>query len=367
MQTLRLPINPSQLAGDDAQGAIERAASILRAGGIVAFPTETVYGLGANALQAEAVAKIFKAKQRPSWDPVIVHIGDLSMLPLIISPRQVNSCAERLMEAYWPGPLTLLLPRSESVPGIVTAGRQLVGVRMPANAVARALIAAAGVPIAAPSANSFGRISPTTAAHVLEDLDGRIDAILDAGETTHGVESTVVDASVEPVVLYRPGMVTLREIQAICGSAHAWIASDSVAESIADQANDGERASLPAPGVGIRHYAPRARLALIEGEPNEQPAKLVAAAREASREQLRVGVMLPANFLAIGRTELPANAIVFDWGDWGDLPQLAHRLFAGLRALDAAGVDTIFCPLPTSSGIGAALEDRLRKAAKLEA
>jgi L-threonylcarbamoyladenylate synthase len=237
---------------------------------------------------------------------------------------------------------------------------------MPANPVAKALIAAAGVPIAAPSANRFGGMSPTTAAHVLEDLDGRIDAILDGGATTHGVESTVVDASVEPVILYRPGVVTLEEIQRICGSAHAWVPSNALVKSTDGKSTDGEPESLPSPGVGIRHYAPRARLMLVEGEAADQAAQLVAAAREALQEQLRVGVMLPANFLARGRVELSAKAIVFEWGDWGDLEELAHRLFAGLRELDAAGVDTILCPLPPPEGIGAALQDRLTKAARLE-
>jgi L-threonylcarbamoyladenylate synthase len=243
---------------------------------------------------------------------------------------------------------------------------------MPANPVAQALLAAAGAPIAAPSANRFGRVSPTTAAHVLEDLDGRIDAILDGGETTHGVESTVVDASVEPVVVYRPGVVSLEEIQRICGSARAWEAPDSPGKSTDGKSTGGAPESLPSPGVGIRHYAPRARLTLIGSEGNrgelpEQAARLIAAAQEAIQQRLRVGVMLPGNFLARGRAELPADAAIFDWGDWRDLQQLAHRLFAGLRQLDAAGVDTILCPLPPPEGIGAALRDRLTKAAKLEA
>jgi L-threonylcarbamoyladenylate synthase len=362
MRTLRLTINPDNLESEEAQTAIREAASILLGGGLVAFPTETVYGLGANALRADAVARIFEAKQRPSWDPVIVHISDLSMLSNVTASVRFTSCAKRLMQLYWPGPLTLLLPKSEGVPDIVTAGRLLVGVRMPANRVAQKLMATAGVPIAAPSANSFGRISPTTATHVLEDLDGRIDAILDAGETTHGVESTVVDASVEPVVLYRPGVITLQDIQEVCGSAYAWTPSDSSGKSI-----ESSPASLPSPGVGIRHYAPRACLVLITGEASEQPAKLVLAARQARQKQLRIGVMLPANFLTTGCGELTENALVFEWGDWNNLRELAHRLFAGLRELDFAGVDTILCPLPQSAGIGAALQDRLMKAAKSEA
>ena len=174
---------------------IVHAAEILRSGGTVAFPTETVYGLGANALDADAVARIFAAKERPGWDPVIVHVSDRAMLDQVaIVPEQ----AERLIAAFWPGPLTLLLPRTPQVPDNVTAGRPLVGVRMPAHPVALALIEATGLPIAAPSANRFGRTSPTTITHVLEDLDHRIHAVLDGGPTTVGVESTVIGLKTAP-------------------------------------------------------------------------------------------------------------------------------------------------------------------------
>src|SRR5579875_1457140 len=189
--TLRLSVDPLAPESESFHASIGRAAEMLRAGGTVAFPTETVYGLGANALDAAAVAGIFEAKQRPAWDPLIVHVSSLEMLDQVAE----NFCdnAQRLAEVFWPGPLTMLLPRRPVVPDAVTAGRPLVGVRMPSHPVALALIEAAGVPIAAPSANSFGRISPTTAQHVAEDLDGRIDAILDGGETIHGVESTVIE------------------------------------------------------------------------------------------------------------------------------------------------------------------------------
>src|SRR6202034_1838841 len=173
--------------------AMAQAASILGRGGTVALPTETVYGLGANALDLKAVAAIFAAKERPGWDPLIVHVADEAMLAGVVG--DVPEAARRLMRAFWPGPLTLLLPRSAEVPDAVTAGRPLVGVRMPSHPVALALIRRAGVPIAAPSANLFGHVSPTTAAHVLEDLDGRIDAVLDSGPAPQGVESTVLDVS----------------------------------------------------------------------------------------------------------------------------------------------------------------------------
>src|SRR5215471_8002853 len=207
MQTLRLAVDPNDLASEASRSSLRQAAEILRGGGTVALPTETVYGLGANALDVAAIAKIFAAKQRPSWDPLIVHISDMEMLRRITSA--VPESAAKLIAAFWPGPLTLLLPKSEAVPATVTAGRLRVGVRMPQHPVAHALICEAGVPIAAPSANRFGRISPTTAEHVLEDLDGRIDAILDSGETTHGLESTVIDVCEDPCVVYRPGVISL--------------------------------------------------------------------------------------------------------------------------------------------------------------
>jgi L-threonylcarbamoyladenylate synthase len=363
MKTLRLPIDPEDLQSESSRAAIETAASILRGGGLVAFPTETVYGLGANALDAKAVEGIFQAKQRPAWDPLIVHISDRAMLPSVVaslSPGELlPPAAAALISSFWPGPLTLLLPKAEAIPPIVTARRPLVGVRMPSHPVARALIAQAGVPIAAPSANRFGRTSPTRGDHVLDDLDGRIDAILDAGETAHGLESTVVDASQEPVVVYRPGIISLREIREVCGSAVMWKASDAENHTTPES----EFRSMPSPGLGVRHYAPRARVVLIDGVSAELPTALLRAIEQAGGRHSSVGVMLPANFL---REPVPDEAVIFNWGDWNDVPMLAHRLFAGLRQLDTTGVDVILCPLPPAEGLGIAIRDRLLKAAKTE-
>jgi L-threonylcarbamoyladenylate synthase len=321
-----------------AENGIPQAAGILRAGGTVAFPTETVYGLGANALDAVAVAKIFQAKERPGWDPVIVHVCDLSMLEGLI---EVPPQAWALIGAFWPGPLTLLLPRADLIPEIVTAGRPLMGVRMPAHPVALELIRTAGVPVAAPSANRFGRTSPTTAAHVLEDLDGRIDAVLDGGATTVGVESTVLD--VGEMLIYRPGAVTVEMISAVAGAARVFSGG-----ALAGEAPE----SLPSPGVGLRHYAPRARLVLVEGEVEMRES--VAGLKDSGE---RVGVMLPDGWdVGKGRE--------FRWGSWGDREALARRLFAGLRELDEAGVNVIVCPVPEAGGLGDALRDRLRKAAR---
>lgn len=351
MKTLRLRIDAGDLDDSVSRQSIRQAAEILRAGGTVAFPTETVYGLGANALDPQAVAKIFAAKQRPNWDPLIVHVADASMVADLT--LQVPGKAQRLMEAFWPGPLTLLLPKSERVPGIVTAGLRRVGLRMPAHPVASALLQAARLPIAAPSANSFGRTSPTRADHVAEDLDGRIDAILDGGETTHGVESTVVAVSDEGCVVYRPGVVTLDQIRAVCGG--------DVMLQTSGMPGEEPTGGAESPGLSLRHYAPRARLVLIEGEGEDQQAAFGEAAEASEQQGESVGLMLPDAFQrsVIGRT-----ARVYRWGKWSDPEELAQRLYAGLRWLDAGGATAIICPVPTGEGIAVAIRDRLRKAAR---
>ena len=350
MKTLRLTVDPAHLESAGAEKALTRAAAILRAGGLVALPTETVYGLGANALDKAAVERIFEAKQRPSWDPVIVHIANESMLDGLV--RDVPEPARRLMIAFWPGPLTLLLPRTAAVPDAVTAGRPLVGIRMPAHPVALELIRLAGVPVAAPSANTFGRISPTTAAHVLDDLDGRIDAVLDAGPTAHGVESTVLDPGQSPMVIYRPGAVTAAQILEIAGPVKLFRGGPL---------QQAPREALPSPGVGLRHYAPKARLVLVEGPLAELGAHLAGAAL--AWPGVRLGVMLPAEVAASGAL---ATAAVYAWGRWAAPEEMARELYAGLRALDARGCTVILCPLPPAEGIGAAIRDRLRKAAHAE-
>ena len=349
VKTLRLVVDAAHLDTADAQETLERAAKILRAGGQVALPTETVYGLGANALDAAAVNRIFAAKERPAWDPVIVHVADEAMLEVLV--ERVPDAARKLMKAFWPGPLTLLLPRTAAVPDAVTAGRPLVGVRMPAHPVALEVIRRAGVPVAAPSANLFGHISPTTAAHVLADLDGRIDAVLDAGPTEHGVESTVLDPCQTPMMIYRPGAVTSSQIREIAGAVEIYL--------------DGgvprtrPREALPSPGLGLRHYAPRARLVLIEGDLAGLAARLEGTLMDLPEDQ--VGVMLPDGIHA------PAGAeVVFAWGRWEAPEELARTLYAGLRRLDGQGCTVILCPLPPAEGIGAAIRDRLLKAGNRE-
>jgi L-threonylcarbamoyladenylate synthase len=353
MQTLRLAVDPHDLASEASHSSLKRAAEILRGGGTVALPTETVYGLGANALDASAIAKIFVAKQRPSWDPLIVHISDLEMLRQVVSAVTVS--AEKLIKAFWPGPLTLLLPKSNNIPDAVTANRPRVGVRMPQHPVAHALIREAGVPIAAPSANRFGRTSPTTAAHVAEDLEGRVDAILDSGETTHGLESTVIDVCEDPCIIYRPGIISFEQIRSAGVNAVMFCAPEKERAS--------EPASLPSPGVGLRHYAPKAKLILIDGSGGAQITAFSNALRQAKQNGGTLGLMLPDAF------EDSADArdtVIYRWGKWNDAEELAQRLFAGLRFLDKTGVTVILCPLPAGEGIGAAIRDRLLKAARKE-
>lgn len=348
-RTLRLTVDASDLDSLISRAVLDQAAAILRRGGTVAFPTETVYGLGANALDPLAVAKIFEAKQRPAWDPLIVHVANDEHLRRVAA--SVPSAARRLMDAFWPGPLTLLLARASALPEMVTAGRPRVGVRMPSHPVARRLIELADLPIAAPSANSFGRTSPTRAEFVLEDLDGRIDAVLDAGQTTLGLESTVVDVGVQPPLLYRPGMVTMEQLRAFCPKM---IPYHPVQDSSVEQA------AHSSPGTGLKHYAPNARLLLVERDEIEN---MFSLAHEFEVQGEIVGIMLLDGLMPSSDNPMEVSRI-YHWGAWDDQATLARRLFSGLRELDAAGATVILCPLPEEGGLGVALRDRLMKAAR---
>jgi L-threonylcarbamoyladenylate synthase len=331
--------------------AIGSAADCLRRGGLVAFPTETVYGLGVHALDAAAVHRLFQAKQRPAHDPLIVHIrdfGDVGRLAI-----NVPDGARMLAARFWPGPLTLVLQRAAIVPDAVTAGLETVALRVPAHPVAAALIAAAAIPVAAPSANLFSRPSPTRAEHVLQDLDGRIDLVLDGGPATVGVESTVLDLSRTPPTVLRPGAVTMSMLREV------------LPDVVALTAVPAEDAPMPSPGLLSKHYSPRVPFTLYEGP--SQPAVLARLLRDAEsavREGRRVGLVLAEeDEKLVARLAEPRKIEVRYLGREADAEQVATRLFGAIRDLDALNVDLILARSFPAEGLGAAVLDRMRRAA----
>lgn len=357
-----LRVTPSG-EGPGDKAAIADAAAVLRAGGLVAFPTETVYGLGADATSARAVEGIFAAKGRPHSDPLIVHLAAADELGRVV--RAVPELAAWLAGRFWPGPLTLILPRAETIPPIVAAGGSTVGVRVPAHPVARALITAAGVPLAAPSANRFMHTSPTTAAHVLADLDGRIECVLDAGPCAVGVESTVLDVTVTPPRILRPGGVTLEALRAVAPEI-AGPAETPAVEASSEQ-GVGEHAMRPppparAPGQMMRHYAPHTRLVVFDAEGPRGLAAVRAELLAARARAERAAALLPDDEARALESELP-GVVVAGLGPAGDLAAHTRRLYAALRELDALGLDLIAAHTFSREGLGLALADRLRRAA----
>ena len=309
-----------------------------------------MYGLGANALDANAAAKIFAAKQRALNDPLIVHIADIKALPRLTGEGWVGAAregAKLLIEKFWPGPLTLVLPRGERIPRIVTAGGEKVAIRMPNHAVALALIHAAGVPIAAPSANLFGHVSPTTAQHVLDDLDGRIDLILDGGPTTIGVESTVLDVTVDPPQILRPGGVTREQIKNALAIGY-WLLDESHQLPIANSQ------SPPSPGMLEKHYAPNARLVITK---DTHALKSLLIESKIENPKSKIGLLLMAHEQAAFLDHSPKFVLGENYNT------AAQNLYAGLRALDSADVDMILVTQVEPVGIGEAIADRLRRAA----
>jgi L-threonylcarbamoyladenylate synthase len=335
--------------------AIAEAAELLRRGGLVAFPTETVYGLGANALSAEAVQGVFAAKGRPSTDPLIVHVSDMDGLARVC--RATPPVAMKLAQAFWPGPLTLIVPRHPDVPVEVTAGLETVAVRVPAHPVARALLRAAGVPVAAPSANRFSRPSPTTATHVLEELGGRIPLVLDGGATPVGVESTIVDCTVTPPVIRRAGGVTLEQLREVIPHI-----------AMRDEHRDEAEAQV-APGQLLRHYAPTARLTLYAGAVEAVRVRVAAEARTLAAQGLRVGLLVPAEDAlalapAVAALAAQGRVLLRACGTREHPESMAAALFATLRRLDADQPDVVLATDAGTAGIGAAIRDRLTRAAE---
>ena len=333
--------------------AIEEAAAALKAGKLVVFPTETVYGLGAHALDPVAVQKIFDAKERPANDPLIVHIAHIG---------QVSQCAvgmpagaRKLGLSFWAGPLTIVLKKKPEVPDLVTAGLDSVALRVPAHRVARALMEMAGVPIAAPSANRFSRPSPTTAAHVIEDLDGRVDLILDGGPTDIGLESTIVDFTVDPPVVRRPGGITFEQVHSL------------VPEVVMGEGQESGDQPQVAPGQLLKHYAPKAEMTLYEGPAGAVVKRIASDARTSVAQGNKVGILAPEEDLsALAPLIAPSAAAgkieVRPIGSREDLDRAGRELFAAIRALDGTGVSIILASSPGNDGLARAIRDRLVRA-----
>ncbi|MCX7748881.1 MAG: L-threonylcarbamoyladenylate synthase [Clostridia bacterium] len=323
------------------------AAEILRGGGLVAFPTETVYGLGANALDEKAVEKIFEAKGRPSDNPLIVHISGMDALEELVN--EVPSVMRPLVKTFWPGPLTVVLRKSGIVPRVITAGLNTVAVRMPEHPVALQLIRESGVPVAAPSANTSGKPSPTMAKHVIEDLSGKVDVIIDAGISKVGLESTVLDLTVDPPMILRPGGISLHEL------------SKAIGEVVLDPAlmKSGAADVVPkAPGMKYTHYSPKADVIIVEGELSKIVKTISKMAEESRKQGKKVGI------LATEQTkELYSLNHILCVGNRDEPQTIAANLFNLLREFDRLKVDVVFAEAVDRSNIGFAIMNRLTKAA----
>ena len=324
---------------DDAAG-IEKAAEILKNGGLVAMPTETVYGLAANALDGAAVAKIFKAKGRPADNPLIVHIAEFEELyPLVSS---VPEKAKALAEAYWPGPLTIILPKSDIIPDEVSAGLSTVAVRMPSHPTAHELIKKSSCPLAAPSANSSGLPSPTTAQHVVDDMDGKIDAIIDGGECAVGIESTVVTLATEVPCLLRPGGITHAQLEAVLGKV-------DIDPAVLAQLKDGVQPASP--GMKYKHYSPKAEVFIVTGSLQSFKFYLDSVRQEGDMALCFTGE----------EKDIPVSCLPF--GDENDSLQQAQKLFSALRKFDEFGAKRVFVRAPSKDGVGLGVYNRLLRAA----
>lgn len=325
--------------------SLEEAGRLIREGELVGMPTETVYGLGANALDETAVRKIFAAKGRPADNPLIVHVSCLAEIAPLV--REIPESAKRLMEAFWPGPMTLILPKSDAIPSVVSAGLDTVGIRLPRSEAARALIRAAGRPIAAPSANRSGKPSPTTAQHVYEDMAGRIPLILDGGASEVGVESSVIDATGEVPVILRPGGITPEMVARVLGDVR-------VDEHVMSPLHEGE--AVRSPGMKYKHYAPKAKTVIFDGAAEHVIAAICArydAAKAAGERPAILGFdehdFGTRTRISLGSAARPQDA--------------AARLFGALRALDERGETVALCEAVEATGIGLAVMNRMGRAA----
>lgn len=344
MNTRVIKIHDKDNIDDDM---LNDAAEVLKSGGLVAFPTETVYGLGANALNEEAAKKIYEAKGRPSDNPLIAHISGERDLEMLV--EEVPENAKKLMERFWPGPLTMIFKKSECVPFGTTGGLDTVAVRMPDDIIANRLITLAGVPVAAPSANTSGRPSPTTAEHVFQDMNGKIDMIIDGGQVGIGVESTIVDISGDVPIILRPGAITESMLKEVLG------------EVLTDPAINGpvkEDVKPKAPGMKYRHYAPEAELMLVEGDEDAVVRYINNQAAEKISQGKSVGI------LCTEETVSKYNAgIVRSVGIRAQEETIAHNLYSVLREFDDMAVEYIYSESFSKNDLGQAIMNRLTKAA----
>ncbi|HCJ56907.1 L-threonylcarbamoyladenylate synthase [Lutispora sp.] len=324
--------------------ALDEAATVIRQGGTVIFPTETVYGLGANALDEKSVSRIFEAKGRPSDNPLIVHISNYDMLLYCIG-EPLSEKAQKLMAFFWPGPLTIIFKKSKAIPGEVTAGLDTVAIRMPDDEIALSLIEKSGVPIAAPSANISGKPSPTAPEHVIADMDGKVDVILCSRSTRVGVESTVIDISEDTPVVLRPGGVTLEELSKVLGDV---------------ETDKGlEPGSIPkSPGMKYTHYAPKAPMAIIRGDEAKVRVKILELASKDRDRGLKVGILTVDE----GKDSYPGYSVI-SIGSRRDSAEAAHNLFNALREFDKLAVDTIYAEAISEEYLGLAVMNRMKKAA----
>lgn len=344
LETKRVRItDPEHIREED----LEEAAVVLRNGGLVAFPTETVYGLGANALDERAAKKIYEAKGRPSDNPLIAHIsGPEELAPLV---EEIPGAAEKLMERFWPGPLTMIFRKKEIVPYGTTGGLDTVAVRMPSDPIARKLISMAKVPVAAPSANLSGRPSPTTAEHVWQDMAGRIDIIVDGGPVGIGLESTIVDVTGEIPTVLRPGAVTMEMLEETLGRVE-------IDPAILGPMKEGTKPK--APGMKYRHYAPKAEMTLVEGEMEQVVRSINRLAKKSLADGKKVGIICTDET----RSCYPAG-MVRSIGIRAKEETVAHNLYAVLREFDDLGADVIYSESFPGDQIGQAIMNRLTKAA----
>ncbi|MCR5430719.1 MAG: threonylcarbamoyl-AMP synthase [Eubacterium sp.] len=322
---------------------IDRAAETIKNGGLVAFPTETVYGLGANALDAEASKKIYEAKGRPSDNPLIAHIASIDTLKEIV--EDVNDVASKLIEKFWPGPMTLIFRKKALVPDSTTGGLDTLAVRFPSNEIAKALIEKSGLPIAAPSANTSGKPSPTKGEHVIEDLDGKVDMIIDGGVVGLGLESTIIDVTDKPTIL-RPGFITQEMLEQV-------IEEVKLDKTITEKPT--EDFSPKAPGMKYKHYAPQTKLVIVKGE-----AKKVADKIKDEIQNKRAAIITVDQHKDLYKG---LDAKVVSWGNLEKMDEIAHKIFDELRMVDEWGVDVIYCEGFEEKDLGLAVMNRLTKAA----